>query len=108
MSYFSGSHLDLSSYSPKRNSRVREKDLNLYDDFYIDRNTQLDPRDLLFTSQEEKKWEFQYLKEKRGDGFELSDEELSDVKDIQRKIDLSWYLVDLACERGCSYFIFDW
>ncbi|AGC35268.1 hypothetical protein PaP4_037 [Pseudomonas phage PaP4] len=108
VSYFSGSHLNLSSYSPKRNSRVREKDLSLYDDFYIDRNTQLDPRDLLFTSQEEKKWEFQYLKEKRGDGFELSDEGLSDVKDIQRKIDLSWYLVDLACERGCSYFIFDW
>ncbi|MDJ1420254.1 hypothetical protein, partial [Pseudomonas aeruginosa] len=62
----------------------------------------------LLTSQEEKKWGFQFLKKRRGGVFNLSDEELSDAKDIQRKLDLSWYLVDLACERGCSYFIFDW
>ncbi|UFK26537.1 hypothetical protein PaPSe_gp37 [Pseudomonas phage PaP_Se] len=108
VSYFTGSHLNLSSYSDHRNDRTRYKDMSLYDDFYVDRGAQLDPRDALFTSQEEKKWEFQFLKKKRGDTLNLSDEELSDIKDIQRKIDLSWYLVDLACERGCSYFIFDW
>lgn len=108
VSYFTGSHLNLSSYSDHRNDRTRYKDMSLYDDFYVDRGAQLDPRDALVVSQEEKKWEFQFLKEKRGDTLNLSDEELSDIKDIQRKIDLSWYLVDLACERGCSYFIFDW
>ncbi len=108
VSYFTGSHLNLSSYSDRRNARIRDKDMSLYDDFYVDRGAQLDPRDTLVVSQEEKKWEFQFLKEKRGDTLNLSDEELSDIKDIQRKVDLSWYLVDLACERGCSYFIFDW
>ncbi len=108
VSYFTGSHLNLSSYSDRRNARIRDKDMSLYDDFYVDRGAKLDPRDTLVVSQEEKKWEFQFLKEKRGDTLNLSDEELSDIKDIQRKVDLSWYLVDLACERGCSYFIFDW
>ncbi|QDH46197.1 hypothetical protein Pa223_036 [Pseudomonas virus Pa223] len=108
VSYFTGSHLNLSSYSDRRNTRIRDKDMSLYDDFYVDRGTQLDPRDALFANKEAKEYEFQFLRKKWGTDFELSGEDLENVKGCQRMIDLSWYLVDLACERGCSYFVFDW
>ncbi|MDJ1420156.1 DUF7020 family protein, partial [Pseudomonas aeruginosa] len=42
VSYFTGSHLNLSSYSDRRNARIRDKDMSLYDDFYVDRGAQLD------------------------------------------------------------------
>ncbi|WP_423828455.1 DUF7020 family protein, partial [Staphylococcus aureus] len=40
VSYFTGSHLNLSSYSDRRNARIRDKDMSLYDDFYVDRGAQ--------------------------------------------------------------------